>query len=106
MEQPGFIVPGKENPESTMLKQVVQGIHDVSRISAKCRCPCVFIRNVNGQLAVVAVQVDDLILLTKTEQEINDLKSSLAARFKMKDMGKFHYCLGVNIKTIWTVFCK
>ena len=31
---------------------------------------------------------------------MTDLKANLAARFKMKDMGKLHYCLGVNIKTI------
>ena len=63
--------------------------------------PCVFIWNVNVQLAIVAVHIDDLILLTETEQEIIDLKASLAAaRFKMKDMVKLHYCLGVNIKTM------
>jgi hypothetical protein len=62
--------------------------------------PCVFIRKVNDQLAIVAVHVDDLILLTETEQEMIDLKASLAACFKMKDMCKLHYCLGVNIKTM------
>ena len=46
------------------------------------------------------MHVDDLILLTETEQEMIDLKASLAARFKMKDMGKLNYCLGVNIKTM------
>ena len=61
---------------------------------------CVFIRNVNGQLAIAAAHVDDLILLTETEQEMIDLKASLSVRFKMKDMGKLHFCLGVNIKTM------
>ena len=58
-----------------MLKQVVQGIHDVSRISTKCR------RNVNGKLAIVAPHVVDLTLLTETVQEMIDLKATLAALF-------------------------
>ena len=48
-------------------------------------------------LTIVTVHVDDLILLTETKEEMENLKSSLASRFKMKDMGKLHYCLGVNI---------
>ena len=45
---------------------------------------CVFIRKVQGQLAIVAVHVDDLILLTKTEQEMIDLKASLAGQYIQK----------------------
>ena len=62
--------------------------------------PCVFIRKVKDQLTIVAVHVDDLILLTETEREMIHWKASLAARFKRKDMGKLHYCLGVNIKIV------
>ena len=76
--------------ESTMLEQVVQRIHDIPRIQAKSADPCVFIQKVKDQLAIVAVHVDDLILLTETGQEMIHLKASLAARFKMKDVGKLH----------------
>ena len=59
--------------------------------------PCVFCRTV-GTTAVITVYVDDLILSTKTSQEMQEAKESLQAQFKMKDMGKLHYCLGISIE--------
>ena len=59
--------------------------------------PCVFIRVLNDKLTIVTVHVDDLILLTDTEKEMIDLKTSLANHFKMKDMGVLHYYLGVSV---------
>ena len=114
MEQPeSYAVPGKENLVCH-LKKSLYGLRQSPRCWIKsfmefmvsqgfqqsAADPCVFIRNVNGQLAIVAAHVDDLMLLTETEQEMIDLKASLAVRFKMKDMGKLHFCLGVNIKTM------
>ena len=57
--------------------------------------PCVYIRLRDG--TVVAVYVDDLIVLSKTIAEMQDVKKKLSERFKMKDMGKLHYCLGISI---------
>ena len=112
MEQPeGYVVPGKENlvchlkkslyglkqsPRcwNTSLKEFMASQGFVQSIAD----PCIFICIINGHLTIVAVHVDYLILLTETEEEIIDLKASLAVRFKMKDMGKLHYCLGVSIK--------
>ena len=68
--------------------------------------PCVYVRN-SKTLTVIAVYVDDLILLAKTVEEMQAVKKNLAAQFKMKDMGKLHYCLGVSImqdknqKCVW-----
>lgn len=59
--------------------------------------PCVFIRvNRRKKIEVIAVYVDDLILLTETQEEMQQLKQSLTDTFKMKDMGELHYCLGVH----------
>ena len=58
--------------------------------------PCVYIR-VTDTIAVVAVYVDDLILLTETPIEMEDVKRNLTDRFKMKDMNTLHYCLGISI---------
>jgi hypothetical protein len=53
--------------------------------------PCVFIQT-------VAVYVDDWIIITKTPEKMEEVKASLAARFKMKDLGKLHYRLGITIE--------
>ena len=112
MEQPeGYVVPGKENLVCH-LKKSLYGLKQSPRcwnrsfkefmisqgFLQSVADPCVFIRKVNDQLAIVAVHVDDLVLLTETEQEMIDLKANLSAHFKMKDMGKLHYSLGINIK--------
>ena len=56
--------------------------------------PCVFIRlDTEKRLQIIAVYVDDLILIAEMQQ----IKKCLSGHFKMKDMGKLHYCLGVNI---------
>ena len=59
--------------------------------------PCVYVRSTET-LAVVAIYVDDLIIVTQTTAEMQELKNNLAAQFKMKDLGKLHYCLGISIK--------
>ena len=39
-----------------------------------------------------------MILITETPDEMHNIKSSLTSRFKMKDIGQLHYCLGVSIE--------
>lgn len=58
--------------------------------------PCVFVKVAN--MVIAAVYVDDLILMTDTEDDMINIKQDLASHFKMKDMGELHYFLGVNIK--------
>ena len=59
--------------------------------------PCIYIKE-SGTLAIVAVYVDDLIVIASTVVEMQQIKKSLALQFQMKDMGKLHYCLGINIE--------
>ena len=58
--------------------------------------PCVYVKN-KGHL-VVAVYVDDLIIIANTAEEMRKVKEILSVRFKMTDMGKLHYCLGITIE--------
>ena len=58
---------------------------------------CVYIKT-GSTMTIIAVYVDDLILSTSTVEEKQEVKESSMARFKMKDMGKLHYCLGVSNK--------
>ena len=43
------------------------------------------------------LSVDDLIVITKTKENMERIKRDLTLKFKMKDMGKLHFCLGVHI---------
>ena len=58
--------------------------------------PCVFAR-IDQHTAIVAVYVDDLILLADVKEVMFEIKKFLSERFKMKDMGWLHYCLDVNV---------
>ena len=42
--------------------------------------------------------VDGLIVLSKKKEEIKSLKLTLTTKFKMKDTGKLHYCMEINIE--------
>ena len=84
----------KQSPRcwNTAFKDFMQEIGYVQSVAD----PCVFIKKANT-LSVVAVYVDDLILLAETEEDMRSLKSKLCARFKMKDIGRLHYCLGITV---------
>ena len=58
--------------------------------------PCVFIDN-SDTLTIVAVWVDDLILITENHKDMSAVKKNLESRFKMKDLGALHYCLGISV---------
>ena len=62
--------------------------------------PCIYVRETGTlcTLCIVAVYVDDLIIATKTDEEMQQVKQLLQSQFKMKDMGELHYCLGISIK--------
>ena len=49
-------------------------------------------------LAVIAVYVDDLILLTQAADDMRDINRLLETQFRMKDMGDLHNCLGIGVK--------
>ena len=111
MQQPdGYVQPGSEHLVCK-LKKSLYGLKQAPRcwnmafhkymesigFRQTTADPCVYVRNGNTT-AIVAVYVDDLILITETPEEMEKLKFMLAAQFKMKDMGKLHYCLGVTVE--------
>ena len=58
-----------------------------------------FIQCGEKDLKIIAVYVDDLILIAKALLgEIQQMKEGLSKIFKMKDMGQLCYCLGINFE--------
>jgi hypothetical protein len=55
--------------------------------------PCVYFKITNGKILIIAVYVDDLLLLSNDSKEKRKLKLNL-----MKGLGEAHYCLGIRIQ--------
>ena len=58
--------------------------------------PCIFINNASG--VIIAVWVDDLIILGKDLSSIDKVKEGLRAEFEMKDLGELQYFLGIQVQ--------
>ena len=110
MEQPeGYIKPGQEHLVCK-LKKSIYGLKQSPRCWSKAFTefmmeigfkqstsdPCVFVRS-RKELEILAVYVDDLILITESTESMNELKVALKERYKMKDMGELSYILGISV---------
>ena len=111
MQQP----PGYEVPDGDKLvcrlKKSLYGLKQASRCWNKsfqnfmldlghrqCHADsCIFINEESECRTIVAVYVDDLIVMSSVLEKLTILKKNLSIRFIMKDMGSLHYCLDVNI---------
>lgn len=110
MQQPdGYLVSGKENLVCR-LKKSLYGLKQAPRCWNRVLTEfllqdgfiqnnadhCVFTRFDEHRM-IIAVYVDDLILISDVTEIMSGMKRLLSERFRMKDMGQLHYCLGVNI---------
>ena len=46
---------------------------------------------------ILAVYVDNLIIMTKSEDQVMTINEDLKRGFKMRDLGELHYFLGISI---------
>lgn len=110
MKQPeGFVVKGKENLVCR-LKRSLYGLKQSPRcwnivLDEKLRKmgfmqtksdPCIYTA-AQGEMFLVAVYVDDLILGGQSDKRIREVKKELTTYFDVKDMGDLKHFLGVKI---------
>ncbi|MCO5578964.1 hypothetical protein L7F22_032815 [Adiantum nelumboides] len=66
-----------------------------------------FLKHVDGEIVVIVLYVDDLILTGSHDEHILDVKRSLLRQFNMKDLGELRYFLGIEIvgtlSEIWMI---
>lgn len=58
--------------------------------------PCIYTAS-EGEMFIVGVYVDDILLACGREERIKYVKKSLAERFEVKDLGRLHYFLGMKV---------
>ncbi|MCO5564765.1 hypothetical protein L7F22_018433 [Adiantum nelumboides] len=58
------------------------------------------LKHVDGEISVVVIYVDDLILTRSHDGQIMDVKKSLSRQYNMKDLGELRYFLGIEIADI------
>ena len=121
MQQPeGFVEKGKEHLVCRLCRSIY-GLKQSPRcwnsvLDSKLKSmgfeqtmgnPCIYVKEECGEIFIIAVYVDDILLAGKTDQKINEVKQALAELFKMKDMGELHHFLGVKVvqkpssKEVW-----
>ena len=112
MKQPeGYITPGQEYLVCK-LKRSLYGLKQSPRcwnqaldgqmkrmgFTQSASDPCLYISSEGkGEMFVVAIYVDDVVLAGKSDQRMREVKDALAERYEMKDLGFLHHFLGVKV---------
>ncbi len=60
--------------------------------------PCIYVKG-DEEMIMIALYVDDLIIASNSKFLMKETKRNLCDRFEMKDLGRLHYCLGIEI--VW-----
>ena len=60
--------------------------------------PCLYLRQEEGRFTLILIWVDDLIIGSNEDNHISEVKGMLASKFKMKDLGKLSYFLGMEFE--------
>ena len=109
-QAPGYEVPGDGEQLVYELDKSVYGLRQSARQwfltlkKALCKMGfkqlltdrCVFKRKINGDLIIVAAFVDDLLLTTSNEKQLDWFKAEFAKHFSFKDHGQIKLFLGIS----------
>jgi hypothetical protein len=81
--------------------QPIKRVHTKLGYSNSDNCPCVFIRKSATGFCIISVYVDDLNIIDHTK-DIDEARNHLKTEFKMKDLGRTKFCLGLQLENLHT----
>jgi hypothetical protein len=81
--------------------QPIKRVHTKLGYSNSDNCPCVFIRKSATGFCIISVYVDDLNIIDHTK-DIDEARNHLKTEFKMKDLGRTKFCLGLQLEHLHT----
>ena len=110
MKQPeGYVVKGKESLVCKLQKSIYglkqsprcwnSALDDYLKKMGFVQAagdPCLYMAS-EGEMFLIAIYVDDILLAAKTIERLNAVKQALSQKFQVKDMGELHYFLGVRV---------
>lgn len=59
---------------------------------------CLYYRSAKGVVTYIVIYVDDILLVSNSDQAIADMKRKLSAEFEMKDLNEIRSFLGLNVQ--------
>ena len=59
---------------------------------------CMYVQNDHNEISIILLWVDDILIASKTEAHLMQIKTRLNSRFKMTDLGKLSWFLGIQFK--------
>lgn len=68
--------------------------HHYTRLATEVN---IYIRHHGSIILIVAIYVDDIVMLSNNLVVLNLAKSELSTAFDMTDGGPLHYCLGIHV---------
>ena len=60
--------------------------------------PCMYIQNVCDQISVLLFWVDNILIASKPKAHLMQVKTRVNSRFKMTDLGKWSWFLGIQLE--------
>ena len=59
---------------------------------------CIYVKRTGDQFVILTLYVDDMLLIGNSVKMVNSVKSLLAKKFEMKDLGPTNFILGMQIR--------
>lgn len=67
--------------------------------------PCLYFKRCKFTIIYLIIYVDDILIVARTEDEINQIAVALNKHFQLSDLGHLHHYLGIQVEKLENIFC-